>query len=97
MTRFTLQGRRLPDAMVTITWEDGQLSGDADAVAMVRVLAEAYEGQTIVLTPGPSSRHDHLKNPWAARELMCMVFWGLPRQIAGSLPRLPDPPKGAIR
>jgi hypothetical protein len=99
MTRFTLQGRRIGQAaLITLTWEDRTLSGDADAAAMVRDLAEAYEGQWLLFPAGQYSIRRHLENPWAARELMCMVFaGGRPKQIEGALPLLPDPPEGAIR
>ena len=36
--------------MVDLTWEDGVLSGDEDAAAMVRDLAESYEGRSVILT-----------------------------------------------
>ena len=97
MTRFVLQGRRLPDHLVSITWEDGRLSGDPDAVAMVLYLAEAYEGRWLELPGCPGTQHRHLQSPYTSRELMEMVLVGRPRLVEGALPRLPDPPPGAIR
>jgi hypothetical protein len=98
MSRFTPRGRRGSQPDVTLAWEDGKLSGDEDA-AMVRALAEAYEVKLIVFPGGaPGSRYHHLQNPWAAHELMCMVFQGLLQLVEGSLPHLsPKLPKQAVQ
>lgn len=62
MAHFTLRGRRGTQAGVTITWEDGRLLGDPDAVAMVQRLAEAHEGVLFVFPGGVRSTHRHLEH-----------------------------------
>ena len=57
MAAFTLRGRRGTQAGVTMTWEDGKLSGDPEVVAMTRRLAEAHEGVLFVFPGGVRSTH----------------------------------------
>jgi hypothetical protein len=85
---FTLRGRSGSRVGVTITWRDGQLSGDPEGVAMVLRLAEAHEGVPFSFPGGIRSRRRHLAHPLAARALACMVYTGVVHQIAGTLPPL---------
>lgn len=97
MARFTLTGKRGGDAAVSVTWSDGLLSGDRDAVAAVRQLAVAYEGRTIGQAGGPYTTRGHLRSPYTARYLMQMVFSERPTLTAGKVPSIDAPPPGAIR
>lgn len=95
MTTFTLHGT-FAGREIDLTWADGDLSGDAAAVREVRAIAEGYEGHMTGQPGGPYTTHDHLSSPYTARSLMRMVFTGRPT-MTGSVPALPDPPKGAVR
>jgi hypothetical protein len=97
MTRFVLRGRRGDQLDVTLAWEDGALSGDPDAAAMVRDLAAMYEGKLMGPPGGPRSTRRHLEHPFTAYELMRMVYArGYAHIIEGSLPPLHDDlPPGA--
>ena len=98
MTSFTLRGQR-GNQVVDLTWRSGgTLSGDADAAAMVRILAQSHEGQLVGPGGGPYTTHRHLRSPYSAYALMRMVFvGGRPELVAGGLPPLPPPPPGAVR
>lgn len=86
MWTFTLRGYRLgAEKPVSVTWTDGHLWGDPDAIAMILHLAG-----------GPWTHRNHLRSPSTAYELMTWVFWGRPEMI-GRLPPLPPVPPGAIR
>lgn len=96
---FALTGR-YGGREVTIGWsEGGVLSGDAEAGAMVRLLAGAYEGYLIGKPGAPRTTTDHLGSPYTACMLMHMVFDDQgPRgaTITGELPKLTPPPEGAV-
>jgi len=94
MTRFTLRGVRGAHA-AAVTWEDGDLSGDPDAVALVRHLAETFEGHPAGQLGGPYTVTHHLVSPYTACAFMRLVFSNRPT-LDGALPRLPDPPPGAV-
>jgi hypothetical protein len=96
VVRFTLTGSR-NGKTVSITWEDGSLSGDADAVSAVQHVADVWEGRTIGQPGGPYTTQNHLASPYTARYFMCRVFSERPTLTEGALPLLPDPPEGAIR
>jgi hypothetical protein len=75
MTSFTLRGRRASQ-VVTLTWTDGHVWGDPDAITMILRLAQAHEGQPLHLAGGPWTRHHHLRSPNSAYALMQSVFAG---------------------
>ena len=97
MWTFTLRGYRLgAEKPVSVTWTDGHLWGDPDAIAMVLCDAQAHEGQPLHMAGGLWTHRNHLRSPSTAYELMTWVFWGRPEMI-GRLPPLPPVPPGAIR
>jgi hypothetical protein len=61
MNSFTVHGT-LQDRSVSVSWtEDGELTGDAEAIEAVVRIAAFYAGQTIEVTPtGPFITEDHL-------------------------------------
>jgi hypothetical protein len=98
MTTFSitgLRGGKEEDTRVTVTWTDGELSGDEDAIAMIRELAWMYEGQSLRAIVGPTTTHDHLSNPYTACMLIKRVFRTRTTTQIGSLPIITLPP-GAI-
>ena len=80
---------------ISITWEDGALSGDPEAVAWIQEIAARLEGQIIGPIGGPYSTTDHLADPYAASELIRSIFPGSVEQ-EGDLPLRVAPP-GAIQ
>src|SRR5262249_23121691 len=98
MTTFSIIGKRHSrdgDVDATITWTDGELSGDAGVVEVVMRLAAAYEGRELKPIVGKASTHDHLQNPYVACMLMKSVFISRTTRQEGSLPTIKLPP-GAI-
>jgi len=94
MTKFTFSGKR-NGKPITITWEDGALSGDPDTVAWIKYYAAAMEGSIVGPVGGPYSTTDHLGDPYAASELIRSIFPGSV-QVEGDLP-LRECPAGAIQ
>jgi hypothetical protein len=94
MSTFTLQGPR-GDRTVQITWTDGRLTGDLDAIRTVQMLALSMEGK-LVASPADMTMHDHLENPASASSLMRMVFSRPPECVYSDVPPVPDPPEGAV-
>jgi hypothetical protein len=94
MSTFTLQGER-DDKTIELTWTDGDLSGDEEAVQFVESLASLYEG-AVIASPTDSTVHDHLKNSASAASLMQMAFSGRPVCTYTDIPPVPEPPKGAV-
>lgn len=99
MTKFSLSGKLNNGKLVTITWEDGQLSGtDPVAVATVELIARQMEGMAVRKMPAAVTRHDHLSSPYSAYALIAMVFPN-PRELKlrGKLPPVDTGlPKGAV-
>ena len=98
MTMFSITGLRHGkdgDIERTVTWTDGELSGDAGVIEVVQRLAIRYEGHWLKPIVGRASNSEHLKNPYVACMLIKSVF--LPRTTTqiGSLPKIKLPP-GAI-
>ena len=95
---FTLRGRR-GSQVVTVTWTDGHLWGDPDAIAMILRFAQAYEGKLVgPIGGGPYTTHEHLESPYSAYALIQSVFVMCRTElVAGGLPPLPRLPPGAIR
>lgn len=94
MTTFSVTGLRAGKRR-TITWTDGALTGDADAIQMLRTLAAALEGTVQGQPGGPYTTTDHLTSPYTARALMKTLFERGTISQTGSLPPL-GIPKGAI-
>jgi len=97
---FSLTGQRRgapPDAKpVTVTWTDGALSGDDDAVKWLELLAQEFEGRTIRPFVGPMTTTDHLSSPYSAYMLMRSIFQRVPQPtLTGALPEIDIPP-GAV-
>jgi hypothetical protein len=59
---YTVRGL-LNGERVTITWEDGVLSGDAVAVELLELRARALEGREVGPPTGPFTVRRHLANP----------------------------------
>jgi hypothetical protein len=94
MTRLVFTGTR-NRKQISITWEDGALSGDPDTVAWITYYAAAMEGSIVGPVGGPYSTTDHLGDPYAASELIRSIYPGDVRQ-EGELP-LREVPAGAIQ
>jgi hypothetical protein len=92
--RFTLRGLR-GSQLISMTWIDGRLYGDPEAVEMVEMLAAAMEGH-VVSSPADITTHDHLRNPASASSLMRMMFSSRPECTYSDVPPVPEPPEGAI-
>jgi len=94
MTTFSITGQR-GERTVTVTWTDGELSGDTDTIEMLKLIAEAYEGRPLRALVGPVTVYNHLSNPYTACTMIRSMFKrGTVRQD-GSLPEIKIPP-GAI-
>ncbi len=59
---FTLGGK-LNGKASSITWKDGDLSGDEYAVALLTGIAKGAEGEPVGPAAGPYTLTDHLKSP----------------------------------
>jgi hypothetical protein len=94
MSTFTLRGHR-GSQIIEMTWTDGQLTGDPEAIEMVQALAAAMEGQ-VVSSPADITTHDHLSNPASAASLMDMMFSSRSTCVYSDVPPMPEPPEGAI-
>jgi hypothetical protein len=94
MSTFTLQGHRGSAGLITLTWTDGKLSGDPDAVHMVQILAAGYEGKPVGNSLYGFTTHNHLSSPYTAYQLMVPMFSDHPRML-GNFPKIPSPPEGA--
>ena len=92
--RFAITGER-GGKFVTVTWTDGALSGDAEAVAALKRLAHALDGTLQGQLGGPYTLTDHLGSPYTACALMKRLFVRGTTDQEGKLPPLNIPP-GAI-
>ena len=93
MAEFTITGKR-NGKRISITWRDGQLSGDRATVLWIKQLAQGYEGTIQGLPGAPATVTRHLSSPYTACALIRSVFPGAVEQDQ-SLPPLSIPP-GAI-
>lgn len=97
-TRFTLSGPRA-GKQISITWDDGVLSGDTGAVQALHLMAQAADQQLVGLAGWwyTFTTAEHLASPYSCRKLMLRLFDDR-RQVVqeGELPMLPGPPDGAI-
>jgi hypothetical protein len=73
MAQFTISGERGGEPC-SVTWTDGELSGDAATVEWVQFFAQILEGQAVRLIPHLPTYHDHLSNVYSACALMRRVF-----------------------
>ena len=94
MTTFALIGT-YGSREIMLSWEDGQLSGDAEGVTHVKELAAQAEGRSLWTAGYIGPLHHHLQDPYQAYQLMKMIFRQHPQMI-GELPPLPQPPEGAV-
>jgi hypothetical protein len=94
MTRLTFTGLR-NGREISITWEDGALSGDPELVGWIQHIAALAEGRVVGSVGGPYSSHDHLADPYAARALILSAFPGEVHQDGDPPPRVA--PSGAIQ
>ena len=88
MAQFTLTGTR-DGQPLSLTWDDGQLSGDPGAVAEVQALAQAYDGQPVAgsLSPATHTAAEHLASPTSAYALAQLAFDDMPT-LHGEVPGL---------
>jgi hypothetical protein len=95
MTKLTFTGQR-GGKDISITWEDGTLSGDADTVDWIRYIARIAEASGTIVggIGGPYASGEYLEDPYAAAELIRSVF-PAPPHMEGELPERYAPP-GAI-
>jgi hypothetical protein len=84
MTKLTFTGTR-NGKQISITWEDGALSGDEQVTGWIKHYAAAMDGQIVGPVGGPYSTTDHLADPYAASELIRSIFPGSV-QVEGDLP-----------
>lgn len=94
MTAITMQAT-WGDREVELSWQDGMVSGDPEAVAKLRQLAADYEGQSVITLAGVT-HHNHLADPYSAAGLMTDVLGPKAKVIEGGVPMLPEPPEGAV-
>ena len=93
-TTFSITGLR-GGKRLTVTWTDGALTGDADAIQMLKRLATGLDGALQGQPGGPYTTHDHLASPYTAAALMKTLFARGTTSMTGHLPPL-DIPDGAI-
>lgn len=61
--------------MKTVTWIDGQLFGDEDAIAFVKDRAEFYEGTVLGIMESPHvGDTNHLADPYQTYALLSYIF-----------------------
>jgi hypothetical protein len=81
--------------LVFLSWQDGKLVGDPEAVKMIKRLAAEVEGHRVWTPTHIGGIHDHLSNPYKVYQLMKMVLKENHPEMSGSLPQRPPPPPGA--
>ena len=78
----------------SVTWRDGALSGDRDAVDAVLALANELWGQIVGPVEGPTTSYNHLASPISALEIITSIFdpeW----EGSGDIPEREPIPVGA--
>lgn len=91
---FTVTGR-IGAQSYTVTWDEGEITGDDAAVDAIEAYADAHEGKRIGSPTGPFTEVDHLSDPLSAAMIMDEVFDEITAE-EGDVPKLPDVPDGAI-
>lgn len=87
---------------IQVSWNNGALSGDADAVAFAQELARDLEGQTVGPWEGPYTEHNHLQEPLSALIIISDAVAMLSGDgdsdttVTGDVPERPAIPAGAI-
>ncbi len=94
MSSFSIIGLR-GGKRVTVTWTDGALTGDAEAVTALKWLAQRLDGTLQGQPGGPYTMRDHLSSPYTACALMKLLFEQGTTTLRGRLPLL-EIPDGAI-
>lgn len=96
MTKLTFTGMR-NDKQISVTWEDGTLSGDKDTCEWIQTLARIAEASGTIIgdVGGPYATEDYLGDPYAARALIRSVFPASPQE-EGELPDRFAPPGAVI-
>lgn len=84
---FTVTGK-LGAHDVSVTWDDGHLTGDPSAVRIVEMLASRYEGLPVGRFPEPTTTQRHLANPFSARTLIEAALTSRV-DVSGDVPTLP--------
>jgi hypothetical protein len=77
------QGRR-----VSITWEDGEVSGDPEAVAALKQLAKDKVGEPVGISTFHRTTHHHLKSNLSTWVLLIHIL-DMPT-FEGDKPDIPD-------
>lgn len=90
--QFTISGHH-NGKPASITWNDGELSGDEDAIRALRQLAQEREFAEIVCMPPIPV--DGLRNPLASMVLMGQALHPMTGS-SGNLPTFPTAPPGAV-
>lgn len=72
--------------MASVTWEDGQLSGDQQAILLLQSQAAVWEGREVGPDEGPYTLTDHLQSPISTGWLLNMLFQPGSIQISGDEP-----------
>lgn len=94
MMKFTVVGNIHKRRSVSITWEDGKLSGDEGAIRMLRQLAKEKEGE-LVGPVGIYTETKHLEEGLSTLFLLKDVYDAIAK-IEGDIPEAPPLPDGAI-
>lgn len=93
-TTFSITGLR-GSKRVTVTWTDGALTGDTEAITRLKQMASALDGTLQGQPGGPYTMTDHLSSPYTACAMMKLLFERGTTTQHGKLPLL-DIPDGAI-
>jgi len=92
--KYTVIGTAKNGDKVTVTWEDGKLTGDYVTVRRAESLAKMLEGERVGPVCGPYTESDHLSDPISTlvilREIIDIT------DITGNVPQRPPIPDGAI-
>lgn len=89
---YTLTGK-LHGRPVSITWNDGELSGDPEAVQALRDLAARREGTRVLYPEWVQTRHHHLASP-VSTYVLAKEILGRFARITGTFPKSPKLPEG---
>lgn len=93
--RFTLAGL-LEGRAASITWDQGALGGDPEAVWRLVARATELEGQVVWIGDAHETETDHLSHPLSAISLARELL-GWDAALTGVFPRIPPPPTGYKR
>jgi len=91
---FTITGT-IAGHTYTVTWEAGELSGDPEAVSLVRRRALRLEGVAVGSPTGPFTHTQHLDDALSAAILISETF-NVVTSTRGRVPTVPSVPPGAV-